>query len=90
MYAVNTTQVNKLGQLLAPLDRSSLSLEKEKLQDLQDFLETANLPGEACLVVELGVILGFDVDATLILVSFFLLSFTISSLLLIILLNRVN
>ena len=34
-------------------------------------LETANLPGEACLVVELGVILGFDVDATLILVSFF-------------------
>lgn len=44
MYAVNTTQVNKLGQLLAPLDRSSLSLEKEKLQDLQDFLETANLP----------------------------------------------
>ena len=44
MYAVNTTQVNKLSQLLAPLDRSSLSLEKEKMQDLQDFLETANLP----------------------------------------------
>ena len=44
MYAVNTTQVNKLNQLLAPLDRSSLSLEKEKMQDLQDFLETANLP----------------------------------------------